>query len=109
MITVSGPAVIAERDALKTAVKLLAKFIGMDDFRETEAVVELFASDPAASRALAHVFRVPFENVKALIAKDTSQLRTFTNAYLSPLAQVALAIVAYRIKAKKTKEKNEMR
>ncbi len=110
-VTVPDPAVIAENTALKTAVKHLAKFIGVDDFRKTEAVVDLFASDPAASKALASALRVPFEDVKALMAEDTSELRTFTNAYRSPHAQVAQAIIAYRVKseAKKTKEKNDMR
>ncbi len=110
-VTVSDPAVIAENTALKTAVKHLAKFIGMDDFRQTEAVVDLFTSDPAASRALANVFRVRFEDVKSLMSKSSSELKTFRDAYRSPLAPVAQAIIVYRIKAESQaqNEKNNMR
>ena len=110
-VTVSDPAVIAERDALKSAIDHLATFSRFDDFRKIEAVVDLFASDPVASKALANVFRVPFEDVKALMAKDTSQLNTFVDAYRSPLADVAQAIIVYRIQenAKVEFEKNNMR
>jgi len=46
-----------------------------------------------------------------LMPKPSAELRTFTNAYRSPLAQVALAILAYRIKAESqtAKETNGMR
>lgn len=109
-VTVPDPAVIAENTALKAAIGHLATF-NFDEFRKIEAVIYVFDKDRAASRALATVFRVPFEDVKALMAKHTSELKIVENTYRSPLADVALAIITYRIKAeaKKTKEKNEMR
>jgi len=110
-VTVSDPAVIAERDALKSAIDHLARFSRFDDFRKIEAVVDLFASDPVASKALANVFRVRFDDVKSLMAKSTSELKTFRDAYRSPLAPVAQAIIVYRIteNAKAEYEKNSTR
>ena len=49
--------------------------------------------------ALANVFLFRLDDIKSLMPKPSGELRTFTNAYRSPLAQVALAILAYRIKA----------
>jgi hypothetical protein len=105
------PRVIAERDALKSAVTHLAEFIGFDDFRKIEAVVELFESDPAASKALANVFRVNFANVQSLMGKSSADVRALSSAYRDSIAQVALAVLAYRAKvnAQAKKEMNEMR
>jgi hypothetical protein len=69
---------------------------GFDDFRKTEAVIDLFATNSVASMALANVFRFRLDDIKSLMPKPSAELRTFTNAYRSPLAQVALAILAYR-------------
>jgi small-conductance mechanosensitive channel len=110
-VTVSDPAVIAERDALKSAIDHLATFSRFDDFRKIEAVVDLFATSLVASKALANVFRVRFEDVKSLMPKSSSELKTFRDAYRSPLAPVAQAIIVYRIteNAKAEKEKNNTR
>lgn len=108
-VTTPDPATAAENVALKEAVKHLAE--GLSNDRKVEIVIELFDKRRPVAKALAEVFRVPWDDVVALMGKSSADLIPFQNAYRSPLAAIALTIRAHRVQmeSKAKKEKNDMR